>query len=78
MTEEHVIRALIGKSFVPECVINAEVDNISLKDYPKFTDVLLSDACWKVDGLSLTDDELDIMQEKNPVWVYELAHNSIF
>jgi hypothetical protein len=51
------------------------IENIDMKDYPDFCDVMLVGAT--LCGRELTDDELEEVQENNPEWVHEQAHESL-
>lgn len=52
-----------------------EIDNINTKDYPDFVDAYISYATY--DGIELTDDELDELNE-NRDFVYGQVIKHVF
>ena len=52
---------------------NIEVDGVDSKDYPDFCDAYFCSASWKDTGENLSDEELELLQEKYPELVHELA-----
>ena len=53
------------------------VENVDMRDYPKFCDAFISHA-ETVDGRELTEDELEALTLDNPELVLEVAHQSLY
>jgi hypothetical protein len=51
-----------------------EVDGVDMRDYPDFCDAYIDYAEY-VDGAPLTDEELDLLQNQESDYVYELVLN---
>ena len=73
--------------FVPTLIINTmkidinkidnlEVDGIDTRDYPDFVDAFISYA--EIDGVELTDEQLDELTSEYPDLVYDLVINKLF
>ena len=56
-------------------IINVEVDGIDHRDYPDYCDAHFSHAEYE-DGTALTDDELELLTEQYPDYIYEYAYES--
>ena len=55
---------------------NIEVDGIDYGDYPDFTDSFIAAA--DLDGVEMTDEQLEDLNDNYPDFVYESVYNSIF
>ncbi len=53
-------------------VIDVEIENVDMKDYPDFCDAYISEAKF-TNGKSLTDEQLVDLQEQNPEEFSELV-----
>lgn len=53
-----------------------EVDNVKMSDYPDFCDAYISAA--KQGKRSLTEEELEELNDKYPEFVYQKAVESVF
>ena len=53
-------------------VIDVEIENVDMKDYPDFCDAYISEAKF-INGKSLTDEQLVDLQEQNPEEFSELV-----
>ena len=53
-------------------VIDVEIENVDMKDYPDFCDAYISEAKF-TNGKSLTDEQLVDLQEQNPEEFNELV-----
>ena len=73
--------------FVPTLTINImkidvnklekiEVDGIDIGDYPDFVDAFISYA--EIDGVELTDEQLDELNENYPDLIYDAVLNKLF
>lgn len=73
--------------FVPTLTINImkidvnklehiEVDGIDTRDYPDFVDAFISYA--EMDGVELTDEQLDELNENYPDLIYDAVLNKLF
>lgn len=73
--------------FVPTLTINImkidvnklekiEVDGIDIGDYPDFVDAFISYA--EIDGVELTDEQLDELNDDYPDLVYDCVINYFF
>lgn len=55
---------------------NIEVDGIDTGDYPDFVDAFISYA--EIDGVELTDEQLDELNDDYPDLVYDCVINYLF
>jgi len=55
---------------------NIEVDGIDTRDYPDFVDAFISYA--EMDGVELTDEQLDELNENYPELIYDCVINHLF
>jgi len=55
---------------------NIEVDGIDTRDYPDFVDAFISYA--EMDGVELTDEQLDELNDDYPDLVYDCVINHLF
>jgi len=73
--------------FVPTLTINImkidvnklehiEVDGIDTRDYPDFVDAFISYA--EMDGVELTDEQLDELNDNYPDLIYDCVINQLF
>jgi len=53
-----------------------EVDGIDRRDYPDLCDAYFADGCY-IDGVSLSDGDLDLMNETEADLLYELAYDNL-
>jgi len=53
-----------------------QFDGVDTNDYPDFVDAYISHACLP-DGTSITDEELEILNEHNSAWIQENVFDSI-
>jgi hypothetical protein len=58
-------------------VVNVEIDNVDMRDYPDFCDAYFSYAEY-ADGVKLSDDELDQLTDLNREQLNEMALESIY
>lgn len=54
-----------------------EVYGIDTKDYPDFCDAFFGKACFKT-GHALSDEQLDILTQKEPETLHHMAMDSVF
>jgi hypothetical protein len=54
-----------------------EVDGVDTRDYPDFSDAYLTYAEFE-DGTPLSDDEIELFQNKHDDLVYQVAYDSLF
>jgi hypothetical protein len=55
---------------------NIEVEGIDTRDYPEFVDAFISYA--EMDGVELTDEQLDELNDDYPDLVYDCVINHLF
>ncbi len=55
---------------------NIEVDGIDTRDYPDFVDAFISYA--EMDGVELTDEQLDELNDNYPELIYDCVINHLF
>ena len=55
---------------------NIEVDGIDTRDYPDFVDAFISYA--EMDGVELSDEQLDELNDNYPDLIYEAVLNKLF
>jgi hypothetical protein len=55
---------------------NIEVDGIDTRDYPDFVDAFISYA--EMDGVELTDEQLDELNDNHPELIYDCVINHLF
>ncbi len=55
---------------------NIEVDGIDTRDYPDFVDAFISYA--EMDGVELTDEQLDELNDNYPDLIYDAVINHLF
>lgn len=55
---------------------NIEVDGIDTRDYPDFVDAFISYA--EMDGVELTDEQLDELNDNYPELIYDCVINRLF
>jgi len=55
---------------------NIEVDGIDTRDYPDFVDAFISYA--EMDGVELTDEQLDELNANHPELIYDCVINHLF
>jgi hypothetical protein len=55
---------------------NIEVDGIDTRDYPDFVDAFISYA--EMDGVELTDEQLDELNDDYPDLIYDCVINHLF
>ena len=55
---------------------NIEVDGIDTRDYPDFVDAFISYA--EMDGVELTDEQLDELNDNYPDLIYDCVINHLF
>lgn len=48
-------------------VIDVEVDNIEVMDYPDFCNAYISEAKYKCNNKMLSDEELSVLMDENPM-----------
>lgn len=53
-------------------VIDVEVENLDMKDYPDFCDAYISSATFECNNQPLTDNQLAELQDANPMEFHEL------
>ncbi len=53
------------------------ISGVDIKDRPDFSDAYFMSARWKVSGDSLTDEELDLLGDRYPELINEMAHESL-
>ena len=53
-------------------VIDVEVENLDMKDYPDFCDAYISSATFECNKKPLTDNQLAGLQDANPMEFHEL------
>ena len=58
-------------------VVNVEIENIDMKDYPDFVDAYISSAQFKCNGKELNDEQLVKLQEDNPDAYYEAVNDEM-
>ena len=62
------------------CLDNIEdmvVEGVDRKDRPDFSDAYFQSAQWKDSGISLTEEELDLLTETYPDLLNEMANESL-
>ena len=59
-------------------VVDIEVDDIDMSDYPDFCDAFASDAKWEDTGKPLTDDELEEFNEVCKDAIYDAVMKRIY
>lgn len=52
-----------------ENIETISIRNANLCDYPDFTDAVIESARWKLSNIELTENELDILNDKFPDFV---------
>ena len=57
-------------------VTNIKVAGIDKKDYPEFCNSYIEEACYN--GIPMSESELDELNDKHPVFVYEEVIKSLF
>ena len=57
-------------------VINVEIDNLDMADYPDFVDAYISEAKFKDTNEQLSDNELADLQEQNPDSYFEAVNDA--
>jgi hypothetical protein len=57
-------------------VSSIEIAGIYLNDYPDFADAYVEYATY-LDGIPLSDDELDALKDEYPVEICKLIHESL-
>ena len=57
---------------------NVVIANIDMEDYPDFVDAYVESAEWADTGLTLTDRQIDQLNEYETEFVQEEAHKSLF
>ena len=55
---------------------NIEVDGIDTRDYPDFVDAFISYA--EMDGVELTDEQLDELNDNYPDLIHDCVINHLF
>jgi hypothetical protein len=55
---------------------NIEVEGIDTRDYPDFVDAFISYA--EMDGVELTDEQLDELNDDYPDLIYDCVINHLF
>ena len=55
---------------------NIQVDGIDTRDYPDFVDAFISYA--EMDGVELTDEQLDELNDNYPDLIYDCVINHLF
>jgi len=55
---------------------NIEVDGIDTRDYPDFVDAFIYYA--EMDGVELTDEQLDELNDNHPELIYDCVINHLF
>ena len=55
---------------------NMQFDGIDFSDYPDFCDAFCHDADY--DGVQMTDEQLDLLNDKYRDFVYESLYQSLF
>jgi len=80
--EENEIESMLSKDKVeingkPINIRSLEVDGVDTRDYPDFSDAYLVYAEFE-DGTPLTDEELELFQDKHDDLVYQTAYDSVF
>ncbi len=55
---------------------NIQVDGIDTRDYPDFVDAFISYA--EMDGVELTDEQLDELNDDYPDLIYDCVINHLF
>jgi len=58
-------------------VVDVEIENIDMKDYPDFCDAYIGSAKFKCSGAELSDDELITLQEENPDAFFEAVNDEV-
>lgn len=58
-------------------VIDLDIDGIDMRDYPDFCDAFIVGAAWEDTGESLTDEELEELNDDHDL-VYELVLERIY
>ena len=58
-------------------IVNVQIDDVDASDWPDLCDAYICSADW-MDGVPLTDEELDILNSDYPDFVYNQAVNSLF
>ncbi len=59
-------------------VVNVEIDGVDTADYPDFCDAYFSYAEFEDTGTPLSDDELEILSDKNYDIINEMAFDKFF
>lgn len=57
-------------------VEDIELECVNTRDYPDFSDAYISYALY--DGREMTDEELDMLNDNYPEFVYDKVINSLF
>ena len=55
---------------------NIEVDGVDTKDYPDFCDAYITNADYK--GVSMTDEQLDHLNENHGDFVYDAVMDHLY
>lgn len=58
-------------------ITDLHVADVDSRDYPDFCDAHIDQATWADTGESLTDEEIDLLNEQFPELVNELAFESL-
>ena len=58
-------------------VVDIEIENIDMKDYPDFCDAVIGSAKFKGTGIELDDNELVELQEANPDAFFEAVNDEV-
>ena len=58
-------------------VVDVEIDNIDMADYPDFVDAYISEAKFKDSNKLLSDNELADLQEQNPDSYFEALNDEM-
>lgn len=58
-------------------VINLEVEGVDSKDYPDFCDAYFVSGYWSDTGKELTEEQLEMLGEKYPEALNEMAYDSL-
>ena len=54
-------------------VIDVEVENLDMKDYPDFCDAYISSATFECNKQPLTDNQLNELMDQNPDEFFDLV-----
>lgn len=60
-----------------EDIEDIQIDGVDPQDYPDFCDAYFVYACWKENGDELTEEQLDMLSEKYPEILNEMAYESL-